>query len=108
MSSRTLFCLLAGLSIGWSVSAQTPVPKPKPARKPAVAKPSTAPKPADKTAAVVPPAPPPPTDLKIRTKYVSGPQISENTTYFKGVRQRFEFPGITMITQCDLKRSVQL
>jgi hypothetical protein len=109
MSSRTLLCLLAGLSIGWSVSAQTPVPKPKPARKPAIAKPATAPKPVEKTAAVVPPAPPPPpTDLKIRTKYVSGPQISENTTYFKGVRQRFEFPGITMITQCDLKRSVQL
>ena len=104
MSTRTLLCLLAGLSIGWSASAQTPVPKPKPARRPA-----TATKPVDKTAAVVPPAPaPPPTDLKIRTRLTSGPQVSENTTYFKGARQRFEFPGITMITQCDLKRSVQL
>jgi hypothetical protein len=26
----------------------------------------------------------------------------------QGVRQRYEFPGITMINQCDLKRSVQL
>src|SRR5258707_933944 len=60
MSSRTLLCLLAGLSIGWSVSAQTPVPQPKPARKPAIAKPATAPKPVDKAAVVAPPAPPPP------------------------------------------------
>ena len=102
MSSRTLLCLLVGLSIGWPASAQTPVPKPKPARKPA-----TAIKPVDKTTAPVPPAPPP-TDLKVRTRLTSGPQVSENTTYFKGVRQRFEFPGITLITQCDLKRSVQL
>ncbi len=46
--------------------------------------------------------------MQVRTRYVSGAQASENTTYFKGVRQRFEFPGITMITQCDLKRSLQL
>ena len=104
MSTRTLLCLLVGLSIGWSASAQTPAPKPKPARKPAVAT-----KPVDKAATVVPPAPaPPPTDVQVRTRYVSGAQASENTTYFKGVRQRFEFPGITMITQCDLKRSLQL
>ena len=37
-----------------------------------------------------------------------GAQVSENTTYLKGVRQRFEFPGITMIAQCDLKRRVQM
>ena len=33
---------------------------------------------------------------------------SQNVTYFKGVRQRFEFPGITLIAQCDLKRSLQV
>ncbi len=104
MSTRTLLFLLVGLSIGWSASAQAPAPKPKPVRKPPVAT-----KPVDKAAAVAPPAPaPPPTDVKVRTRYVSGAQASENTTYFKGVRQRFEFPGITMITQCDLKRSLQL
>ena len=37
-----------------------------------------------------------------------GAQVSENTTYLKGLRQRFEFPGITMIAQCDLKRRVQM
>src|SRR5204863_9592866 len=55
-----------------------------------------------------PPPPPPPTDVKIRTKYVNGAQATENTSYMKGVRQRFEFPGVTLITQCDLKRSLQV
>ena len=105
MSSSNAARLLAALSIAWPASAQTPAPKPKPTRKPAVAaKPAV-----EKTAEVAPPVPaPPPTDVKVRTTYVSGAQVSENTTYLKGVRQRFEFPGITMIAQCDLKRSVEL
>ena len=104
MSACKLLSFLVVLSIAWSASAQTPVPKPKPTRKPAVVKP------AEKPAAPVPvPTPPlPPTDLKIRTKYINGAQLSENTTYFTGVRQRFEFPGITLITQCDLNRSLQV
>ena len=106
MSSCKLLGSLVALSIAWSASAQTPVPKPKPTTK----RPAVVAKPAEKKVEVVPaPAPPPsPKDLKIHTKYVNGAQVSENTTYFKGVRQRFEFPGITLITQCDLKRSLQL
>ena len=105
MPSCTIAGCLAALSIAWSVSAQTAAPKPKPARKPAVAT-----KPVDKPAPPqpAPVAPPPPTDLQIRTKYTNGPQVSENVTYFKGMRQRFEFPGITLITQCDLKRNLQV
>jgi len=105
MSSSTLLGVLAALSIAWPASAQTPAPKPKPTRKPAVAA-----KPVEKKAEVAPPpAPaPPPTDVKVRTTYTSGAQVSENTTYLKGARQRFEFPGITMISQCDLKRSVEI
>ena len=52
--------------------------------------------------------PPRPTDVQIKTKYVNGAQTTENRTFLKGVRQRFEFPGVTMISQCDLNRSVQL
>jgi hypothetical protein len=104
MSSFRLPGVLLALAIASSASAQTPAPKPKAPKKPAVAKP------VGKTAEAVPaPAPPPPPkDLKIRTTYVHGAQLSENTTYFRGTRQRFEFPGITLITQCDLKRSLQL
>ena len=109
MSSGKLLGSLLALSIAWSASAQTAAQKPKPP-----AKKATVPvKPADKApvpaAAPAPPAPPPPvTDVKIQTRYVTGAQVSENTTYMKGVRQRFEFPGVTMITQCDLNRSLQL
>ncbi len=105
MVSHKLVGTLVALSFACVASAQTTVPKPKQAKKAPTAS-KSAPK------AVEPaPAPPPPavpTDVQAHTKYVTGAQVSENTTYIKGARQRFEFPGITMITQCDLKRSIQL
>src|SRR4030095_9222920 len=100
-----LVCSVLALSLASSGSAQTTVPKKPPVKKapaPTKAAPKTPPPAPD------PPPPPPPTDVRIHTKLINGAQISENSTYFKGVRQRFEFPGITMINQCDLKRSVQL
>jgi len=103
-----LFCSVLALSLASLASAQTAVPKKPPVKKapaPAKAAPKTPPAPEPVPAS---PPPPPPTDVRIHTKLVNGAQISENSTYFKGVRQRFEFPGITMINQCDLKRSVQL
>ena len=106
MWSRILATLVA-LSFSVAASAQAPPPKPKPAPK----KPPVASKPAPKKAEPAPapaPPPPPPTDVQLSTKYVTGAQVSQNSTYIQGPRQRFEFPGITMITQCDLKRSVQL
>jgi hypothetical protein len=104
MPSSTLGLVLA-LAIASSASAQPPATKPKPPQK----KPAAATKPVEKKAEPAPaPPPPPPTDVKIRTKYVNGAQATENTTYMKGVRQRFEFPGVTLITQCDLKRSLQV
>ncbi|MEP6914992.1 MAG: hypothetical protein ABJC89_05075 [Acidobacteriota bacterium] len=94
------------LSCAVAVSAQAPAPKPKitPKKAPVAAKPAG--KKAEPAAAPAPP--PPPTDLQLRTKYVTGAQVSENSTFIRGSRQRFEFPGITMITQCDTKRTFQL
>src|ERR1700733_3139162 len=100
MSSGKLLGAVIVLSIAWSAPAQPAPQKPKPAKKPAAAA-----KPAEKAPT---PAPAPPKDLKIRTKYVNGAQASENTTYMKGVRQRFEFPGVPLIPRCNLKRSVLL
>src|SRR4030095_11745478 len=94
-----LVCSVLALSLASSGSAQTTVPKKPPVKKapaPTKASPQTPP-PAPAPA----PPPPPPTDVRIHTKLINGAQISENSTYFKGVRQRFEFPGITMINQCD-------
>ncbi len=106
MSSGTVLATLVALSIAWPASAQPAAQKKQPVKKtPAAAKPAA------KTPPPAPapePPPPPPKDVTYRAKYVSGPQVSENTAFIKGVRERFEFPGVTMITQCDLKRNVQL
>ena len=45
-------------------------------------------------------------DIKIRTKYTSGAQVSEITTYVKGERQRVEFPGVVSIEQGDLAQTI--
>ena len=48
-------------------------------------------------------------DVKIKTRNSSGGQTSEGTTYIKGKRQRTEQNQIAVtITQCDLRRNVQL
>jgi hypothetical protein len=54
-------------------------------------------------------------DIKIKTRQSmsgsgGGGQASENTTYIKGKRQRIEMQGGQMvsITQCDLRRDIQL
>ena len=49
-------------------------------------------------------------DVKIKTKQTVGAQSVENTVYIKGKRERTETANGTMvnITQCDLKRGVQM
>ena len=107
MLSRNLVGALVLLSFASGASAQTTAAKPKQTKKaPAAAK--SAPKTAEPAPAAVPTPPSPPSDVEIHTRYVTGAQVSENKTYIKGARQRFEFPGITMISQCDLKRSLQI
>lgn len=67
-----------------------------------------APKPAAPVAAPKPEAPPPATDVRMKTASTQGAQVSQNTTYLQGARQRVEFPGVVTLDQCDLKRSVML
>jgi len=48
-------------------------------------------------------------DVKIKTKNTSGGQVSEQTTYIKGKRQRTELNETSVsILQCDLRRQLQL
>lgn len=48
-------------------------------------------------------------DVKVKSKQTISGQSYESTTYIKGKRQRSEsFGGMVNITQCDLKRGVQL
>lgn len=88
-----------------STAKPTPTTTPKPSTaKPATqtAKPASSPTPTP----APPPPPKPPTDVKFKTAVTQGAQVSENVTYLQGPRQRVEFPGVTNIDQCDLKRSV--
>ena len=82
----------------------------------AQAKPSQ--RPAPKTAKPAPPVkaappakpepPPPPPGVRLTSAYTQGAQVSQNTTYLQGARQRVEFPGVVTLEQCDLKRTVML
>ncbi|HEY7412632.1 MAG TPA: hypothetical protein VII13_17965 [Vicinamibacteria bacterium] len=90
-------CVLVLSAVPWA-SAQTSAPRKASPRK------AGAPlRPAEKK--VEPPGPP---DLAIHSTYTTGAQVSVNRTYLKGARQRFEFPGLTLIAQCDGKRTVQV
>src|SRR5215467_12386832 len=48
-------------------------------------------------------------DSRVKSKYTTGGQSTETTVYSKDGRQRFDAgPGIAMINQCDVQRSIQL
>jgi hypothetical protein len=48
-------------------------------------------------------------DVKLKTRNTSGGQVSEQTTYIKGKRQRTELNETSvMILQCDLRRQLQI
>jgi hypothetical protein len=95
--------VLSILALNAGLLAQTPA-KPGPKKKPAA---KTAPAPAA-AKAPEPPPPPPPTDVRLHTQITTGAQGSENTTLIRGPWQRVEFPGMTVISQCDLGRTVQI
>jgi hypothetical protein len=88
--------------------AQTPPPKPPATKKPAAAPAKVAPAPAKVAPAPKPLPPPPPSDVRVQTRYTRGAEVSENTTYIHGARQRVEFPGVVTLDQCDLNRTVLL
>ena len=107
---RTIVLLAVAISL-LSPLAFVEATQAKPAQRPATKKPATAapPKPAPAAAAPAPkPEPPPPPGVKMTTAYTQGAQVSQNTTYLQGARQRVEFPGVITLDQCDLKRSVLL
>lgn len=48
-------------------------------------------------------------DSKVKARYTSGGQSNETTIYTKGARQRLEYgTQMSAVTQCDLKRIVQI
>lgn len=102
MAARHLvFALLASLAVPHAAMAAgqaKPAPKPTPAK----------PAPPTKAPAAKPEPPPPPPGVRVTTAYTHGAQVSQNTAYLQGPRQRVEFPGVVTLEQCDLKRTVML
>jgi hypothetical protein len=46
--------------------------------------------------------------VRLHTAITTGAQVSENTTLIQGPRQRVEFPGMTVLSQCDLGQTLQI
>ncbi|MEP6782336.1 MAG: hypothetical protein ABI983_01630 [Acidobacteriota bacterium] len=72
-------------------------------------------KPAPKTAkppakAAAPPVakPAPPTDVRYKSKYTTGDQVTESAAFFTGQRERYELGDIVLLKQRDQKRNVQI
>ena len=109
-----MLVLVVAMSIGVAAAADAQgTARPTPKKSPATRRATPAPAPVAKPPAppeppAPPPPPPPPTDIRVVTAYTQGAQVSQNTTYIRGPRQRVEFPGLVSIDQCDLQRSVML
>lgn len=88
------------------VMAQTK-PAPKTAKPPAKAAPTPKKAPAPAPAST-PAPPPPPTDVRYKTKYTTGDQVTESATFITDQRERYELGDIVLIKQRDQKRNVQI
>src|SRR5688572_12659823 len=92
---------LALAQTGQKPTGQKPAPS---TRKPATAKPAPA-----KPALAVKPAPAPaPADVRFKSRYTTGDQVTEGMTYLRGNRERYELGDMILLRQHDLKQSVQI
>ena len=74
---------------------KAPAPAPKKAPAPAPAKPPVK-------------APAPAVDVKFTSKYTTGDQVTESSSFIKGQRERYEMSDTVLLRQHDLKRVVQI
>jgi hypothetical protein len=94
------------LALSPAAFAQGTKPAPKTQKPPAKSAPATK-KPV--TPAVVAAAPPPPpTDLRFKTKYTAGDEVTDSSSFVAGQRERYELGDIVLITQRDQKRNIQI
>ncbi len=91
--------VLFSSTLAFGQAGRKPAP---PTRKPAPAAPAT------KPAAAKPEPPPPPSDIRFTSKYTTGEELTESTTYIRGNRERYELGDMILLRQHDLKRSVQI
>lgn len=97
----SLLTLICAVGLQAQGAPKTPVKKKAPATK-ATASPPAA------NVELAPESPPKPADVRLHTTLTTGAQISGSRTLIRGQRQRIEFPGMTVIQQCDLGRTLQV
>jgi hypothetical protein len=98
-----LVALLCSSSLALAQAGQKPAgQKPAPStRKPATSKPAPA-----KPAPTVKPAPAPaPSDVRFKSRYTTGDQVTEGVTYLRGNRERYELGDMILLRQHDLKQA---
>lgn len=103
-----LVAVLCSSTFVYAQAGQKPAgQKPAPStRKPATAKPGTTkPAPAVKP---TPPPPPAPSDIRYKSRYTTGDQVTEGTTFLQGSRERYELGDMILLRQHDLKQTVQI
>ena len=54
------------------------------------------------------PPPAPPSDVRYKTTYTDGDQVTESTTFIRDNRERYELGDTILIKQRDQKRTVQI
>jgi len=106
--AAALVALLCSSTHAFGQAGQKPTgQKPAPStRKPATAKPAPG-KPAP-AAKPTPPPPPAPSDIRFKSTYTTGDQVTEGTTYLRGSRERYELGDMILLRQHDLKQTVQI
>jgi hypothetical protein len=98
--SLTLLGILLTATVASAQAGRKPA---QPTRKPAAPAPATKPAPPPK-----PEPPPPPSDIRFKSTYTTGDQVTESVTYIRGPRERYEVGDMILLRQNDLKRSVQI
>ena len=89
--------------------AQGTKPAPKTAKPPAKSAPAPKKPPAAcGCRAPAPPPPAPPSDVRFKTTYTNGDQITESTSFIRDNRERYELGDTILLKQHDQKRIVQI
>ena len=108
MGVRTVALLASVAFVCSSTSAHAQAKPPAPTRKPAPAAPAPRKVEVPPPVAAKPP-PPAPVDVHFKTRYTTGDQVTESTTYIQGDRERrYELGDMILLKQRDQKRTVQI
>ncbi|HEX8028332.1 MAG TPA: hypothetical protein VF491_07725 [Vicinamibacterales bacterium] len=103
---RTPAIVFLALLVSGAAFAQGTKPVPKPA--PKTAKPPAKTAPAAQKPLPHPPAPAPPSDVRFKSTYTNGDQVTESATFVRENRERYELGDTILLKQRDQKRTVQI